>query len=78
MSKTGSTASLTSLSSLTSAVVLTKGVFQLKDETFSVTESIPAFLKILAEYCNLCTMLPYVTVELGLKTAEIIKFLNSR
>ena len=32
----------------------------------------------LADYCNLCTMLPNISVELGLKAAELIKFLNSR
>ena len=31
-----------------------------------------------AEYCDLCTTLPSVCVELGLKSAEIIKFYNSR
>ena len=31
-----------------------------------------------AEYCDLCSTLPSVCVELGLKSAEIIKFYNSR
>ena len=35
-------------------------------------------LQMLADYCNLCTMLPNISVELGLKAAELIKFLNSR
>ena len=47
-------------------------------ERFAVTECVPAFLKCVAEYCNLCSMLPSVTVELGLKAAELVKFFNSR
>ena len=35
-------------------------------------------LQMLADYRNLCTMLPNISVELGLKAAELIKFLNSR
>ena len=74
------------------------GHFLVSGESYSVTESIPTFLKVrllkqecmirliinwvilqmLADYCNLCTMLPNISVELGLKAAELIKFLNSR
>lgn len=43
------------------------------DQNYIVMDSLPEFLKILAEYCNLCSMLPVITVELGLKTAEMIK-----
>ena len=51
-----------------------KGTLVIEGEAFYLTPSFPAFLKILAEYCNLCSMLPSVTVELGLKAAELIKY----
>lgn len=54
------------------------GRIDLMDASYVVTDFIPSFLKIIAEYCNLCSMLPIVTIELGLKTAEMIKLLNSR
>ncbi len=55
-----------------------RGQFVVGGESFAVTESVPAFLRSVAEYCNLCTMLPSVAVELGLKAAELVKFFNSR
>lgn len=56
----------------------TTAAFHILGQDFHVVECVSAFLKILAEYCNLCSMLPSITVELGLKTAELIKFFNSR
>ena len=32
----------------------------------------------LSDYCELCSLLPSTSVELGLKTAELMKFFNSR
>ena len=32
----------------------------------------------LSDYCELCSSLPSISVELGLKTAELMKFFNSR
>eukprot|EP00094_Tigriopus_californicus_P006558 TCALIF_06314-PA protein Name:"Similar to scat Vacuolar protein sorting-associated protein 54 (Drosophila melanogaster)" AED:0.03 eAED:0.03 QI:253/0.88/0.7/1/1/1/10/0/899 len=52
--------------------------FHIRGQDFHVVECVSTFLKILAEYCNLCSMLPSVTVELGLKTADLVKFFNSR
>eukprot|EP00095_Tigriopus_kingsejongensis_P012711 maker-scaffold22_size673200-snap-gene-5.45 protein:Tk12711 transcript:maker-scaffold22_size673200-snap-gene-5.45-mRNA-1 annotation:"hypothetical protein DAPPUDRAFT_323315" len=52
--------------------------FHVMGQDYSVVEVVAGVLKILAEYCNLCSMLPSITVELGLKTAEFIKFFNSR
>jgi vacuolar protein sorting-associated protein 54 len=45
---------------------------------FLVPDSAYEFVLMLAEYCELCTSLPSTSVELGLKTAELMKFFNSR
>lgn len=48
------------------------------DDQYVVVECTSCYLRSLTEYCNLCSMLPNVTIDLGLKVAEQIMFFNSR
>ena len=54
------------------------GAVRVGDTAFSVTYSTQQFLVLLCQYCSLGSSLPSVSFELGLKTAEIVKFYNSR
>ena len=56
----------------------TRGQLIINGDPYIVSDCVISFLKILAEYCNLCSMLPSVTIDIGLKAAELIKFFNSR
>ena len=53
-------------------------LFEINCHLKSIEIAIRPHLFLKAEYCDLCTTLPSVSIELGLKSAEIIKFYNSR
>ena len=50
----------------------------MEGEEFCVVGSTQQFLVTLAGYCELSAALPYVSHELGLRAAEILKFYNSK
>ena len=50
----------------------------MEGEEFCVVGSTQHFLVTLAGYCELGAALPYVSHELGLRAAEILKFYNSK
>ena len=52
--------------------------FQVDGELYVVPDSAHDFMLMICDYCELCSLLPSTSVELGLKTAEMMKFFNSR
>ena len=54
------------------------GAILIQGEPYIVPDSAHKFVLILIDYCQLCSSLPATSVELGLKTAEMMKFFNSR
>ena len=53
-------------------------VFQVDGEIFSVPDSAHDYIAMIGSYCELCSSLPSTSVELGLKTAELMKLYNSK
>ena len=47
-------------------------------DSYVIPDSAHEFVLMLADYCELCSLLPSTSVDLGLKTAELMKFYNSR
>jgi len=54
------------------------GTIIVEGEVFVVPDASHEFTLMLSDYCELCSLLPSISVELGLKTAELMKFFNSR
>ena len=52
--------------------------FQVEGELFIVPDASHEFTLMISDYCELCSLLPSISVELGLRTAELMKFFNSR
>ena len=52
--------------------------FQVEGELFIVPDASHEFTLMISDYCELCSLLPPISVELGLRTAELMKFFNSR
>lgn len=55
-----------------------KSVIVVEGQSFVVPDVGHEFTMMLADYCHLCALLPSISVELGLKTAEMVKFYNSK
>ena len=51
---------------------------QVEGELFIVPDASHEFTLMISDYCELCSLLPSISVELGLRTAELMKFFNSR
>ena len=54
------------------------GVIYLKEVPFCVSASAHMFLLMICDYCTMCSTLPSIASELGLKTAELVKIYNSK
>ena len=54
------------------------GVINVNHTPFCVSASAHMFLIMLCDYCIMCSTLPSITSELGLKTAELVKVYNSK
>ena len=55
-----------------------RGIFVVsKHEKYAISDCVAFFLRELTEYCNLCSMLPSITIDLGLKMAELFTTVNS-
>jgi len=54
------------------------GSIIVEGELFIVPDASHEFTLMISDYCELCSLLPSISVELGLRTAELMKFFNSR
>ena len=54
------------------------GVIYVNSTPFCVSASAHMFLIMVCDYCIMCSTLPSITSELGLKTAELLKIYNSK
>lgn len=54
------------------------GVIYVNNTPFCVSSSTHLFLIMVCDYCIMCSTLPTITSELGMKTAELVNLYNSR
>jgi len=50
----------------------------IEGESFTFVDSVISLLSTVSDYCNLADQLPQASVEIGMKTAELLKLFNSR